>query len=117
MEFALNLPLNAVSFGQVSMAILREIYSRGLSPCIFPIYQPDLSAFKLDNDFVEWINNGVNKSYASHSRKVPTFRLWHLDGSLESVSEKQVLMTFYELDSPTVQEINVVKNNSRVIFT
>ena len=31
----------------------------------------------------------------------PCFKLWHLNGGIESVSNRHNLLTFYELDSPT----------------
>ena len=36
---------------------------------------------------------------------------------MESFSSKQILYTFYELDQPTKEEINIVKNNNKVIFS
>ena len=36
-DFSLELPVNSVSFGQVSVALLREFHARGLQPCLFPI--------------------------------------------------------------------------------
>ena len=116
MDFSLNLPINSVSFGQVSTAILREIYKKGLQPCIFPIGERvDLSTQEEDADFSNWVNSGVAKSLNGHSRSNPVFKLWHINGSMESFSEKQVLYTFYELDQPTPAEVNTVKNNSTVI--
>jgi hypothetical protein len=116
-DFALHLPINSVSFGQVSIALLREFFKKGYKPCIFPIGQPDASAQKVEQEFANWLNECLNKSITSHSRKVPVFKLWHLDGSLESFSERQVLFSFYELDSPTSAEINIVRNNTKVIFS
>ena len=44
-DFSLHLPINSVSFGQVSVALLREFHARGLQPSIFPISdQYDLAA-------------------------------------------------------------------------
>lgn len=37
-----------------------------------------------------------------------------MNGALESVSEKQLLLTFYELNNPTPSELNAVKNNNTV---
>ncbi len=37
-------------------------------------------------------------------------KLWNINGSLSSYSKEQVLLTFYELDSPTNSEINIIKN-------
>ena len=117
-EFALHLPVNAVSFGQVSVGILREIYKRKLEPCLFLIgSQADLSVYNTDTNFNKWIQTCADKSIKYHSRSNPVFKLWHLNGSLESYSNKQVLLTFYELDSPTSEEINIIKNNDKVLVS
>ncbi|MAF24571.1 hypothetical protein CL634_03210 [bacterium] len=117
-ELAFHLPINAVSFGQISINLLREAYKRGLEPSLFPIGQvPDLSTENEDKEFEKWINTCIRKGLESHSRKTPVFKLWHLNGSLESFSEKQTLLTFYEVDQPTSVELNVAKNNAKVLFT
>lgn len=117
MSLVLNLPINTVSFGQASIAILREFHKKGENPLLFPIGQPDVSSQRINEGFGQWINNSIAKSHSSHNRKDPIFKLWHIESSLESFSEKQALMTFYELDSPTDLELNILRNNSRVIVT
>ncbi len=117
MEFSLNLPLNSVSFGQTSIAILREIKRRGMTPPLSPIGQIDLSAQKEDEEFKNWLNLCLYRFNRQHSRKTPIVKLWHLQGSLESFSNKQILISFYELDHPTESEKNIIKNNERVLFT
>lgn len=118
MDYAFNVPINSVSFGNVAIALLRESYKAGHQPAIFPIGgQVDLSTQNEDKDFNAWLQSCINKSYSTHKRKNPCIKLWHLhSGGMESFSDKQVLLTFYELDSPTESEINVVKNNYKVIF-
>ena len=97
MEFAVNVPLNTVSFGQVSTAILREIKKKGHSPAIFPIGNTvDLSSQKDDKEFIQWVTEGVNKSLTTHDRDTPIFKLWHINGSLESFSKNQTLFSFYD---------------------
>ena len=118
MKFALNLPINGVSFGQVSIMLLKEIYKRGLKPCIFPIgNQADLSSQDVDEGFVAWLNECVSKAPAEHKRSVPIFKIWHLFDSLNSLSNTQFLLSFYELDSPTTLELNFAKNNEKTIFS
>lgn len=85
--------------------------------CLFPIGEIDISTQQVDQDFVNWIQNSANSAIKKHNRKNPIFKLWHLNGSLESFSEKQVLLSFYELDSPTESEVNIVKNNSKVLLS
>ncbi len=117
-DFSLHLPINSVSFGQVSVALLRELHARGLQPCIFPISdQFDLSAQdEVSEDFSKWLNSSLQKRFDHHSRENPTFKLWHLSGSLESFSEKQILFSFHELDEVTPTEKNIAKNN-KLIFS
>ena len=117
-DFSINCPVNSVSFGQVSTAILREFHKKGMEPCIFPIGgNLDLSTQKEDKEFSDWLTNCSNKALYSHNRDIPTFKLWHLNGSLESLSRDQALFTFYELDQPTKQEINIAKNNTKILVS
>ncbi len=117
MDYTFNVPLNSVSFGQVSFALLRESYKAGHSPCIIPIGgQVDISAQKEDKDFTSWLQSCLNKGLRTHKKSFPVLKLWHLSGGIESLSNKQVLYSFYELDSPTPEEINTVQNNYKVLF-
>ena len=117
MNFSLHLPLNKVSFGQVSTLILREIYKRELEPSIFPIGGVDFSSQKEDQKFFAWIEKCLSKAKTAHSRDYPTLKLWHLNGGLDSFSKKHALLTFYELDQPTLAETNAAKNADKLIFT
>ena len=117
MSLALHLPLNSTSLGQVSFSILREIYSRGVETVLFPIGDVDASTQTLNQEFINWIQQSINNCQKNHNRKNPIFKLWHIAGSLESFSEKQVLLSFYELDSPTKMEVNIVKNNAKVLLS
>jgi hypothetical protein len=117
MEFSLNLPINSVSFGQVSTLLLRELFLKNKVVPISPIGQIDLSSQNIDKDYAEWLQTNINLFLSKHSRNNKIFKLWHLNGSLESFSEKQVLFSFYELDSPTDVELNIVRNNHKVLFS
>ena len=118
-DFAVHVPINGVSFGQVSVGLLREMYARNLEPCIFPVNPTniDLNTQDITKEFKEWIEGCIQKSIKAHKRSTPVFKLWHLNGSLESFSDKQTLFTFYELDQPTPQEINIVRNNHKVLVS
>jgi glycosyltransferase involved in cell wall biosynthesis len=116
-KLAFNLPLNSTSLGQVSFSILRELFYRKKDIVLFPIGNVDASTQKQDVEFFNWIQKSITSSTKSHNRKNPIFKLWHLNGSFESYSDKQVLLTFYEVDSPTVSELNIIKNNHLVLFS
>jgi hypothetical protein len=117
MNVALHLPLNSTSLGQVSFSILREIYSRGIEATLFPIGEIDINTQNQDEKFADFIKRSLLNAQRSHSRNNPTFKLWHLTGSLESYSREQVLLSFYELDSPTVTELNIAKNNNTLLLS
>ena len=117
MEFAAQLPVNGLSFGQVSLSILKEFHKRGLEPCLFPINE-DISSFSFDKDFVDWLKACIKKSPQKHKRDNRCIMLWHLNATaLTNVSNKSVLLSFYELDSPTPSEINIASNFSKIAFT
>jgi len=116
-KLSFNLPLNSTSLGQVSFSILRELYKRKLQINLFPIGGVDISTQIQDNEFVSWIQQSISSSLKEHKKTTPVFKLWHLNGSLESFSNKQVLLSFYEVDSPTSTEINIAKNNEKLILS
>lgn len=116
-KLAFNLPLNSTSLGQVSFSILRELFERGENINLFPIGNIDVSTQDQNPNFLEWIRVSIETAPREYSRNTPIFKLWHLMGSLESFSKKQVLLSFYEVDSPTNTEINIIRNNEKVIFS
>jgi hypothetical protein len=116
-SFSLNLPLGHVSFGQVSILLLRGMYERKIKPCIFPIGQVDLGSQQEDKGFQSFLTECVRNASVEHSRDIPTLKLWHLNGGLDSFSKIHNLLTFYELDQPTPSELNVAKNANKIIFT
>ena len=117
MEFSAHLPVNGLSFGQVSLSILKEFYERGLEPSLFPINE-DISSYSFDKEFVEWLKGCIKKAPLKHNRENPSLMLWHLNATaLTTVSCKPLLLSFYELDSPTPAEINIASNFSKLAFT
>ena len=82
-DINLDFPINNLSFGQTSVAILREFYNRGLTPNIFPLQgQVDLSAQKPDEKFNQWLGHCISKAQKEASRKNTAIKLWHIGGSL-----------------------------------
>lgn len=118
MSLAFNLPINSVSFGQISTLVLRELYNSKTNVGILPIGNVDLSTQSdLTQEFGNWLQQSINSSLETYNRKNKLFKLWHLNGSFESYSNEQVLLSFYELDQPTKVELNTVKNNHKVLFS
>lgn len=119
MEINCQFPINNVSFGQISTSYLRFLFEKKYDLNLIPIgNQLDFSAQDdISKEFLEWVKNSSDKFLSSWNRKNKLFKLWHLNGSLESYSNHQILFSFYELDSPTKEELNIVKNNNKVLFS
>ena len=120
---AFNVPINSVSFGQISTLLLKTLHKKVLAGedlpevKLFPLGgQVDLSAQNKDDLFELWLQKRTVDALENHTKDDPCFKLWHLHGSMESFSKEQTLLSFYELDSPTKSELNVAKNN-RTFFS
>jgi hypothetical protein len=114
---AFNLPLNSTSLGQVSILILRELFERGDQIHLFPIGNIDLSSQEENKNFISWVESSIKSALSDYKRDTPIFKLWHITGSLESFSKKQVLFSFYEVDQPTNVEKNIIDNNSLLLLS
>jgi len=118
-NLSLELPINGLSFGNCAVGLLSALKQRDCNPILFSIGEKaDLSSFdKLGLEFYDWLKKISNESEARHSRDNPILKLWHISGSLSSLSRDQSLFTFYELDSPTKTEINILKNQKSIIVS
>lgn len=116
-NFTLNVPINPTSFGQIGIMLLRECYEQGLEPNIAPITDPQLQHEKTDGKFLAWINSCSRKFNSNHTRSTPTLRLWHINQSMEFISECQTLLTFHELDQLTDSEINILNQQNQIAVT
>ena len=116
-KLAFNLPLNSTSLGQVSFSILRELFLRKESIHLFPIGGVDISSQESNQDFFAWIQESIISANKEHKKSNPIFKLWHINGSLESFSNDQILLSFYEVDTPTATELNIIKNNKKLLLS
>jgi len=75
-------PINPVSFGNVSLNLMREMFHRGMTVSHFPIGNPDAAVFdKLSNDFKEWLQGSISNRFHTLEKDTPTLQLWHINGS------------------------------------
>ena len=118
-ELVVNVPINNLSFGNVSVNLLREMWKREMDISLFPIgNNPDLSTFdKLPQEFITWINQSIQHRFTGISRDIPTFKLWHLNGSESRITEKQYLFTFHETNSATSVESTIANLQNGTIFS
>ena len=104
-------PINSLSFGNVSINFLRVLKNSDIDLSLFPIGdQGDFSAFSsIDNEFKQLTSSIAAQRLAKLDKNIPTLKLWHLNGSEKTLGQNQYLYTFYELDSPTKEEVNIAK--------
>jgi len=120
LNFNLEVPINNLSFGNCSINFLKELFKKKINPTISPIGdKADFSAFDgtISSEFLDWIKSNTSLLQKRHNRENPTFKLWHINGSLASLSRDQFLFSFYELDNPTSTEINIVNNQKKLIVS
>ena len=91
-QIAFELPLGRVSFGQVSTLILKTLFERerangkSFEISLFPIGQVDFSSQPQDETFNQWVKEKIIYGLEKHNRSIPIFKLWHLNGGLQSFS-------------------------------
>jgi hypothetical protein len=120
MAIILEAPINSLSFGNVSFNILRAFYKAQEEVNWFPLGgNADLSVFdeKKNLEFYKWLSQSANKANSKIAPDQKTIKIWHLNGSQSRVGSKQLLYTFYELDQPTEQEINLAKFQTKIFFS
>jgi|TARA_B110000908_G_C10218475_1_gene434036 hypothetical protein len=115
-NFSLQVPINGTSLGQVSTNLLYELFSRKLEPNIFPIAGVDLSSYEdiVPEQFVAWLQLCTQKSLKDFKRTEPSLRIWHINGSQDSISKNPFLYFFHELDQLTATEKNILNSYDKV---
>ena len=104
-------PVNNLSFGNVTYNFLKELYNKGdAHVTFFPIGDSiNFSAFdKASEDFKSWVNDRAQNRLTDVDKDVPTLKMWHILQGEQRITSRQYLYTFYELDSPTSVEKNLV---------
>lgn len=118
MKLIFDAPLNNLSFGNVAINLLRELYKKKAKLSIFPKTESDFTAFdKVNEDFKGWVTNATTYKYHNLHPDLPSLNLWHLNGSEKRISRHQYLLTFYELSSPTFVEKKLVEMQDKVFLS
>lgn len=118
MNLIFDAPINNLSFGNVSVNILRELHKRKAKLSIFAKNDPDFSAFdKLSDEFKGWVQNGIDYRFHNLNKEHPTLNLWHINGAEKRISPNQYLLTFFELDQPTFVEKKIVDMQNKVFLS
>ncbi len=110
MKLLVNAPINALSFGNVSVNILRELYKKNIDLIFFPIGEKvELSAYdKIDQDFIKYLQERTNNRFEKIDKNIPSLKLWHIFGSESRYTKNQSLFTFHEVSEVTPVEKNLL---------
>ena len=119
MKLLVNAPINALSFGNVSVNILRELFKKNIDLIFFPIGdKAEMEAYdKIEPDFVKYLQAATNDRYSKISKDIPSLKLWHIFGSETRYSKNQSLFTFHEVSEVTNIEKNLLSLQDRVFVS
>ena len=119
MRLLVNAPINALSFGNVSVNILRELFKKNIDLTFFPIGdKAEMDAYdKIDPDFVKYLQSATNDRYSKISKDIPSLKLWHIFGSETRYSKNQSLFTFHEVSEVTSIEKNLLKLQDNIFVS
>lgn len=111
-------PLNTLSLGNVSYNLLKAMYKKKIDLAFFPIGKIDSTSFGImDSSFKSWIEEAGKKRYEKLDKETTTLQMWHLNGSEERISPKQILYTFYESSNPTKAELKLANLQDKTVFS
>lgn len=119
MRLLVNAPINALSFGNVSVNILRELFKKNIDLTFFPIGdKAELDSYdKIEPDFVKYLQTATNDRYSKISKDIPSLKLWHIFGSETRYSKNQSLFTFHEVSEVTSIEKNLLKLQDNIFVS
>jgi len=119
MKLLVNAPINALSFGNVSVNILRELYKKNIDLIFFPIGEKvELSAYdKIDQDFIKYLQERTNNRFEKIDKNIPSLKLWHIFGSESRYTKNQSLFTFHEVSEVTSIEKNLLNLQDNILVS
>lgn len=117
MKLLVESPLNSLSLGNVAINFLKELKNKNVEVGLFPVGNIDVQAYDLNKEFVDWLQESTNNRFKFLKKDVPSFRLWHLNGSENRKNAQQHLYTFYECSEPTPTEIVLAQAQDNVFLS
>ena len=121
MSLVVKLPFGTQSFGQVSLGILREIFSLRDDVRLHPegnvLNIASIENCGCDKSILDKIIASYNNRYNFNPVSDKCLRLWHLNGSENKICNKQILYTFHETSELTDLEKKLCSLQERVIVS
>ena len=115
----LESPLNPLSIGNVGFNFARELWRLKQFNGFFPVSDNyDLSAYEpVEEEFKDFLDTQREVSLQNLSRGDSVLKCWHLNDSQRKLTDNQYLYTFYEVDSPTPEEVAIVNLQNHTFFS
>lgn len=119
MKLLVNAPINSLSFGNVSVNILRELFKKNIDLIFFPIGDKvDFEAYdRIDHEFLKYIQDAANNRFHKIDKDIPSLKLWHIYGSETRYAKNQALFTFHEVSQLTEIERKLLNLQDNVFVT
>lgn len=119
MKLLVNAPINSLSFGNVSVNILRELYRKNIELVFFPIGdKAELNAYdNIDLDFLKYIQEATNSRFDKINNTIPSLKIWHIFGSESRYVKNQSLFTFHEVSEVTSIEKNLLSLQDQIFVS
>ena len=119
MKLLVNAPINALSFGNVSVNILRELHKKNIDLIFFPIGEKaELLAYdKIDQNFIKYLQERTNNRFEKIDKNIPSLKLWHIFGSESRYTKNQSLFTFHEVSEVTPIEKNLLNLQDNILVS
>lgn len=119
MKLLVSAPINSLSFGNVSVNILREFQKKNVDLVFFPIGdKAELDAYdKIDVSFVKYLQESTNKRFDNINKDMPSLKLWHIFGSETRYTKNQSLFTFHEVSETTSIEKNLLNLQDKIFVS
>ena len=117
MKLLLEIPLNRLSFGNVSYNFVRELHKLNVDIGIFPIGNVDLSAFSVPEELKAYIDKAIEQRWDFLKAEIPCLKLWHLNGSENRKNKAPFLFSFYECNEPSDPEVSLCAHQNITFFS
>lgn len=118
MSLVIKAPLGSQSFGQVSLNLLREIFSIRDDVCFFAEGQykggQELAAFDLSKSFLDKLNAAHARRFMFDPKKDTCIRLWHINGAETRLCDREILYTYHETNTLTSLEKRILSFQDKV---
>lgn len=118
MSLVIKAPLGSQSFGQVSLNLLREIFSIRDDVCFFAEGQykggQELAAFDVEKSFLDKLNAAYARRFMFDPKRDTCIRLWHINGAETRLCNREILYTYHETSELTSLEKRILSFQDKV---